>query len=202
MIEFIKYRITAEALCLGERTKGGIFRPCVKTIPYSQITGALRTTLGLNNIHAVGYLYGDNAHNKVKYLTYSPRDRFLDKSKVPLCVEYLTNVYGYVFVVNHQELRKKTPENFVIYMGGLKSKGFGRCKLEMVEVVKPSTSNVPKKLNVRVPLRCLKSFAIKRVIKPIYGYLFKPTSRNSGVYELSLFEESIVIAPEILLRTE
>ena len=70
-------------LCMGERIKKGTFRPTIRTIPYSQITGALKAVFGDKEIHAVGHLIEDKMHNKVDYLTYSPRDRELETSKLP-----------------------------------------------------------------------------------------------------------------------
>jgi|Deesub1362A_J573_1020465.scaffolds.fasta_scaffold01072_5 hypothetical protein len=200
-MEFFKYRLTSEALYLGERIKGGIFRPCVETIPYSQITGALRAILGREDIHAVGYLAEENDYNEVSYLVYSSRDRVAGKSKVPIRVEYLANVLGWVFI-SKEFLHNELPQKLLIYMGGLKSKGFGKCKLEFVEVTKATFPKKPQELNVRIPVRCAEFFGIKNVLKPIYGYLFKPTSHYTGLYELSLFEGSIVVAPEIFLRRE
>ncbi|MEW6006743.1 MAG: hypothetical protein AB1595_01110 [bacterium] len=39
---FYEYAFSSEMLCIGERMKKGTFRPCVKTIPFSTIVGALK----------------------------------------------------------------------------------------------------------------------------------------------------------------
>lgn len=197
-MRFIEYRLTSDALYLGERTKGGIFKPCISTIPFSQISGALHAKFGLNNIKAVGYLTGNSEFNRVDYLIYSPRDRGREISKVPLQVEFLTNVQGKVFVLE-DDSSKNFPDSFEIVMGGLRSKGFGRCVLEKVQLLgEDLTKGI---LNVRLPLDENESFCIRNVMKPVYGYLFKPIPNTfTGNYVLSLFEGSEVAAPKFLLK--
>ena len=41
-MEFLEYKLRSDMLCLGERTKKGTFKPTITTIPYSQITGAIK----------------------------------------------------------------------------------------------------------------------------------------------------------------
>jgi hypothetical protein len=77
-VEFLIYELTANAIHLGERAKGNLFKPCLRTVPYSAITGALSRRfgqLGGDGIKAVGYLEESVGRNRVELLTYSPRDR-------------------------------------------------------------------------------------------------------------------------------
>lgn len=198
MATFIEFDLYSDALCMGERTKGGLFRPCVRTIPYSQISGALRRKFG-TTIHAAGYLINSNGHNRTDYFTYAPKDKARTISKVPLKVEFLTNVYGKVYVLN-TEFTANLPDNFTLLMGALISKGFGHCTLYKRQTVEGK----PEKgfLKTRIPLNKKDLFDIKAVIKPVYGFLFEPTSPTSGVYVLSLFEGSVVSAPVFLISAE
>ncbi|OGW04174.1 MAG: hypothetical protein A2Z59_05585 [Nitrospinae bacterium RIFCSPLOWO2_02_39_17] len=197
-MNFIEFKLTSDALYLGERTKGNIFKPCVKTIPFSQISGALNAKFGLQNIKAVGYLAGNSEFNKANYLIYSPQDRTSGISKLPLQVEFLTNVLGKVFVAENNSVISFS-DRFEITMGGLRSKGFGVCILEKVQSFKRGeiTKGV---LNVRIPMDEKETFNIE-IKKPIYGYLFKPVPNTfRGNYILSIFEGSEVVAPKFLLR--
>jgi len=198
MAAFIKYELRSDALCMGERTKGGIFRPCVKTaIPYSQISGALRKKFGSVQIHAAGYLAENNGCNRTNYFAYSPRDKAKSISKVPIKLEFLSKVHGTVFVIVNDQILN-LPERFEIYMGALISKGFGLCQLTKLAVLeeKPPIQGL---LRTRIPLNRKEIFGIRNVLQPVYGYLFEPSSPTTGTYVLSLFENSLVIAPEFLI---
>lgn len=197
-MEFIKYILTSDMLCMGERIKKGTFRPTIRTIPYSQITGALKAVFGEREIHAVGHLTKNGKHNKVDYLTYSPRDRELGTSKLPLTVEFLTDVFGTAYVLKTEDT-EDFPEEFEIRMGAMKSRGFGLCTLKKSNEVNNFTTKKGV-LNTRIPEEHLDKFGIRNVIKPVYGYLFKPTSSTTGVYVRSLFEGSEIAGPEFLLE--
>ena len=123
---FLKYELTSPALCMGERTKGGLFRPCCRTIRYSQISGALRAHFG-GEWHAAGHLVECEGHNVVQYFTYSPRAKAQGVSKIPLTVEFLTDVLGLVYMVPNG---RRLPKEFEITMGALRSQGLGRCTLK------------------------------------------------------------------------
>lgn len=194
---FIEFELYSEALCMGERIKGGLFRPCCKTIRYSQISGALRKKFGANGIHAAGYLVDGNGYNKTEYLTYSPRNRVKGVSKIPLQIEFLTNVHGKVYVLKDNS-STDLPHRFEIPMGALISKGFGLCKLKKVGMVEAEPPRLGT-LKTRIPLDKQEIFNIREVRRPVYGYLFEPTSPTSGIYVLSLFEQSEVVAPEFLV---
>ena len=196
-MRFIEFDLYSPALCMGERTKGGLFRPCSRTIRYSQISGALRRKFGAEEIHAAGYLVDDNGRNKIDYLIYSPRERVKGVSKVPLQIEFLANVRGKVYILEN-DFTTAFPHRFEILMGALISKGFGLCDLHKVSLAEAEPPRLGV-LRTRIPLDKAEIFNIKRVVRPVYGYLFEPTSPTSGVYVLSLFEGSEVVAPECLI---
>ncbi|HEC88520.1 MAG TPA: hypothetical protein ENI52_04295 [Thermoplasmata archaeon] len=197
-MKFIEYILISDMLCMGERIKKGTFRPTIRTIPYSQITGALKSLFGGKEIHAVGHLVKDKKYNKVDYLTYSPRDRGLEISKLPLTIEFLTDVLGYVYVLENDFVRE-FPEEFEIWMGAMKSRGFGLCTLKKSREI-TDLAIKPGILNTRIPEEHLSQFGIRKIIKPVYGYLFRPTSDNTGVYLRSLFDGSEIAGPEFLLE--
>lgn len=200
-MKLLEFRLTSEALCLGERIKKGTFRPTVTTIPYSQITGALRTFFGGRNIHAVGCI---DIFSK-EYLTYSPKNYVTGFSKLPITVELLVDVKGRVYVLKNED-SNNFPDAIQIFMGALRTRGLGCCHLTKIQEIEIDLSNRESRkkhldvglLNTRIPLEHLDKFAIQSR-KPVYGYLFKPTSMTSGMYVLSLFEESEVYAPKVLL---
>ena len=232
-MNFIEYTITSDMLCMGERIKKGQFRPTVTTIPYSQITGALKAVFGDKEIHAVGYFPFNNEQEfrgtHTQILTYSPRDRAINTSIIPLYIEYLADVEGRVFIAETEDIRDEleSNESISIYMGAFKSKGFGSCTLKYRRKISEEDLDIrEEELNTRIPIaneakymkgidgktnkrlinggeptEFLKDkFSIEKVIKARYGYLFKPTSNTLGYYVLSLFEGSVIKGPGFLLR--
>lgn len=193
-MEFLRYELQSDVICMGERLKAGWFRPCVRTIPYSQATGALRRSFGEGDLHAAGHL----ARYSIDYLIHGPRDRVSDISKIPLRVQVLREVRGSVYVLANESGRL-LPEEFELFMGGLRSKGFGHCHLRRLGSVPNGASCATGTLNTRIPLECRNLFGIQDVQMPVYGYLFKPISLYEGDYVLSLFEGSKVVAPPFLL---
>jgi hypothetical protein len=193
-MEFLRYELQSDIICMGEGLRAGWFRPCVRTIPYSQVTGALRRSSGEEDLHAAGHL----AHYSIDYLSHGPRDRVRDISKIPLRVQVLREVRGSVYVLAN-EAGLLLPEEFELFMGGLRSKGFGHCHLRRLGSVPDGASCAPGTLNTRIPLECRDLFGIRDVQMPVYGYLFKPTSLYDGDYVLALFEGSKVVAPAFLL---
>ena len=197
-MRFIEFDLTSDALCMGERIKGGLFRPCAKTIRYSQISGALRKKFGVEEIHAVGHLLEGNGY-KTDYLIYSPKDKSRAISKVPLQVEFLTDVRGKVYVLENN-FTADLPQRFEIFMGALISKGFGLCRLNKRRAIEVEPKSIKRGiLKTRIPLDKQEMFGIRKFLSPVYGYLFEPTSPTSGIYVLSLFEGSEVVAPEFLI---
>jgi hypothetical protein len=226
-MKFIEYTLTSEMLCMGERIKKGQFRPTVTTIPYSQITGALKAVFGNKDIHAVGHFLFDNdeqafRRNHVQMLTYSPRDRALDTSILPLYIEYLMDVEGKVFIAETEDAENVfgDKEDMTVYMGAFKSQGFGWCELKRYSMKNEDLKIEEGLLNTRIPIEraekiarskekvdsgeatdfLKEKFEIEKVIKARYGYLFEPTSETSGVYVLSLFEDSVIKGPRFLLK--
>lgn len=233
-MNFIEYTLTSDMLCMGERIKKGQFRPTVTTIPYSQISGALKAVFGDKEIHAVGYFsFNDKQEFRRKHtqiLTYSPRDRAINTSIIPLYIEYLTDVEGKVFIAETDSIKNKLESNELIsiYMGAFKSKGFGSCTLKDRRKISEKDLDVHEgTLNTRIPIAKAKNmneiggnsqkrlidegktteflmdtFYIEKVMKARYGYLFEPTSKTSGCYMLSLFEGSVIKGPGFLLRDD
>jgi len=194
---FWEYELRAGLLCLGERMKGGLFRPCdVHAIRYSAVTGALRNCLGVHDLHAAGYLVESPDHNRVEYLTYAPRDDLVGVSKLPLTVQFLVNVWGRVVIKTCSD---GLPEAFELSMGALKAQGFGRCLFRRQGPA--DVQSVRGYLLTRIPLDLVAEFDLQ-VVSPVHGYLFEPTSSVSGEYVLSLFEGSEVYGPKCLVKEE
>lgn len=200
-MDFLEYRLEADALYLGERPKGEIFKPCIRTIPFSQITGALNRCFERRDFKAAGYLVEDSDRNVLQYLIYSPRDRVANLSKIPLQVEFLSNVLGRVLILAN-DAGRHLPKRFSLPLGGMRSRGFGACHLTFEgehSVQKP----VPGSLLTRIPMSETATFAIRidtNIFSPQYGYLFRPEPGTyTGVYVKSLFEGSLVIGPPFLL---
>jgi len=203
-----EYLLESPAMILGERFKGGIFRPSSKVLRYSQITGALRAELGIQDIHAAGVI----ERFDIDFFIYSPQDKVAGRSKVPLTAEVLTNVRARMYIASPTDL----PEKLVLRIGALATKGFGESRLRLERVIKAGelrksigeTSRTLREgglpeLAARLPLReeiYMGVFEVTKIIKPIYYYMFYPTSPITVYYELSLKEDSIVIAPSILIR--
>jgi hypothetical protein len=196
-MQFISYELVSGMLCLGERNKKGTFRPTVTTIPYSQITGALRAKFGREeDIQAVGILV---IPVKKEYLIYSPRNKISNVSKIPLTIEYLQNAKGVIYLPKNERTEMLPPE-VIISMGAFKHRGFGESKLSNKKIIE--TCEIKRGvLSTRIPEEKLGVFDVRKIIKPVYGYLFKPTSETSGVYVRSLFEGSEIAGPAFLLST-
>ena len=197
---FIRYRLTADCLCLGERTRGGIFRPCSTVFRYYGLVEALKARLGSGGglpICAVGRFLAEPVPRQV--LTFAPRDRVKGVSTVPLQVEYIPSARADIYVVGNT-FTKSWPAEFQISLGALTSKGLGHCTLRKTGCV-PFGRARRGQLCVRIPEDDnLLSILDVKVRSPIYGYLFKSTSPTSGVYVRSLFEGSLVEAPAPLLK--
>lgn len=204
MSSFWEYCFSSDALCLGERVKKGTYRPTLTTsIPYSQITGALRATFGdpehERELHAVGTI----SHCQLESQVSSLRDVASSVAKIPLEFALLTRVKGKVYVPI-SPFTQELPSSFTLTMGALRSKGLGLCLLNQRRRLEISETQKGR-LTVRLPdSDTVKAcFAVGKVIMPVWGYLFEPDpSHESGEYVLSLFEGSIVEAPYFLLRKE
>jgi len=197
MMEFWSYSLTAETLCLGERVKGGLFRPCdLRSIRYSALTGALRSYLGREDTSGAGYFAEKPGHNIISYLTYAPQDDITHVSRLPLTVQFLAQAHGVVVIRSLQSL----PDAFELSMGALKSQGLGRCQLARIGPA--DMTPVRGTLRTRIPCHRAADFRIAEVLVAVYGYLFEPTSPTSGGYVRSLCEGSEVFGPQCLVKEE
>ena len=208
---FFKYKFNCKKLILGERIKKGTFRPCLPDytlkdgnkiipLPFSTITNALKHYLGFDKkIYAVGYL----TDYKRDIFEFAPSDTALNTAKVPLQTEFFSDVEGVFYVKKNSDIQDKDTiaELQSIYLGGMKSKGFGKCDLIFEKVLRPGKVLIGK-LKVRLYEEVLKEFGISEVIVPEIGYLFKPDEKDwtKGKWMKSLFEGSIVAnAPDSLV---
>lgn len=205
--EFLEYELTSDILCIGERTKKGTFKPCIRTIPFSTITGALREKFNNQNIYAVGKLdaeYLKNIEAFKQIHVYSSHYKFEDVAKVPLNIEFLTDVEAkiYVFLKNESASSfSKANEEFNITVGAFKSKGFGRCKLRFNKIIENPVRKSGR-LQTRIPENQFRMFGITEVSKPVYGYLFEPVDKVSGKYVRAIFEGSLVKGYEFLIEED
>lgn len=218
-LSFWEYQLTTRAgngtdnrhgaICLGERIKKGTYRSTITTIPYSQITGALRAALPLEksklaNIHAVGkFVNPELLLEQRATVSMSIRQRVSGAAQIPIDTTVLVNAQGMVFVEINETTQDwdKTRSLIVVKMGAYRNKGLGRCHLNWTRRIDFQPSAATRgHLTTRIPEDQLARFGISHVEKPIYGYLFQPdTSYTSGKYVRSLFEKSIVIGPRFLL---
>ncbi len=205
VISYAEYDLTSEALAIGERTKKGTFRPCLMTIPFTTISGALRERFSLDEIYAVGklensYLKNIDLHRSIHI--YSPRGVFEDVAKVPLQTEFLTNVKAKIYIAIHnQDVMDLCSEckAFEITMGAFKSKGLGRSYLQFNRMI----DAVEKKIGLlqsRIPEKYCACFGIEEVLKPNYGYLFEPNGIVSGKYIKAIFEGSLVKGADFIVE--
>lgn len=217
-LSFWEYKLTTRggngtrrgAICLGERIKKGTYRSTITTIPYSQITGALRAALHLpeeqaGQIHAAGKFTNRNLfENHLVTVTMGMRRRFSGTAQIPIDTTVLVDVKGSVFIAIN-ELTKdwdKTRRTIILRMGAYRNKGLGLCRLGFVRRVNCRDQDLKRgRLVTRIPEGKLALFGISQVEKPIYGYLFEPdASYTTGKYVRALFENSIVTAPSFLLQ--
>jgi hypothetical protein len=200
---FLHLELRTQAVAIGERVKGGTFRPCIETIPTSTLKGSFRDHFGLQNVKAIGFFRKETYEKTI--FTYSPFDTLLQTSKVPISLEYLKPKEGFSMVIaDIHAVKDETAEKLIKYLpaevsiGALKSKGFGKCEIRHVGEVKPALK--VGYLKGRLLEEESESFGIVEIIKACYGYLFYPTSRVSGMYKRALFEGSIIKGPEILIE--
>ena len=202
---FLHFELKTQALAIGERVKGGTFRPCIETIPTSTLKGSFRDHFGLEDVLAIGF-FTEGTYQKDVF-TYAPFDSFLGIAKLPISLEYLKPANGTkaveadIYVVKNEAAKLLVKDDRTeISLGALKSKGFGRCELRYIGEIKPNLK--VGYLKGRLLEDECSGFGIINVIKPCYGYLFYPTSEVSGVYKRALFEGSIIESPEILIKGE
>ena len=208
-ISFLELLLDIDSIIIGERIKGGVFRPCQQTIPSSTIEGALRHRFNLEaTVPAVGIL--EEGSYLMKEFVYGVQDRMLGNAKVPIFTNYLTpnrahceKIRAKIYIPDNQyNACKGISKNAEFYMGALKTKGFGKCRI--IRMDKRDFMIKQGLLNVKVFSDEVKYFSIEP-ISPIYGLLFKPDPKMQfmkGTYQKSLFPESLVMAPEVFLKEE
>jgi len=213
--EFYHLHLSSEALAIGERIKGGTFRPCITTLPSSTLAGAFADYFPGLKIAAVGFLKS-GTYQKME-IPYSPRDRRTDSSLLPLTIQCLVPsadvpfVEGDIFLPcdDHSE-QAVTRLPLTIYLGAFRYKGLGRCRIELNCRLVPGSPAQPSSYTYvrgffagRIRESELEAFGIQ-VEKPRFGYLFEPDSDNprTGSYRRSIFEGSLVKAPSFLVSGE
>jgi len=204
-ITLLKVYLEIDSIIIGERFKGGVFRPCQETIPSSTIEGALKHYFDIE-VPAVGFFLKNTY--KLSELTYSIRDRFFNTSKLPIttfCLVPKDGAYGKIEAKVYIPSKKGTNlkdklEGAEFRMGALKSKGFGKTKVVKVEEIESKIKQGI--LKVKLFEDETKDFGIKP-ISPLYGYLFKPDNFSiGGKYKRALFPGSLVIGPKVFLKEE
>ena len=201
-LKLLELHLEIDSVIIGERFKGGIFRPCQDTIPSSTIEGALKHYFGVE-VPAVGF-FEENTYEFDEF-TYSVKDKFLNLSKMPITTAYLrpksalSRIKAKVYIPYSREVDLKDElKDTEFQLGALKSKGFGKSKI--VEVEEIDSEIKQGILKVKVFEEEAGDFGIEPV-SPFYGYLFKPDRFSiGGFYKRALFPGSLVKAPEVLLK--
>lgn len=207
--QFFKLSFRSDLLYIGERIKKGTFKPSIAPIsskyrsksrahqvlplPYSTITGAIKSILGdREDIHAIGKIL----NYKKEYMSVAPYDTAICLAKLPITIEYLTGVEGEIYVQKTDGFYSPDLIRNELCLGGLKSKGFGKCDIVSSIEIEPKRTKGEGIFQSRVYYEdhILKQFGISKenIIKPFWGYLFRKTSIVDGYYEKSIFENTIV----------
>lgn len=211
---FHHFTLTCEQLCIGERIKGGTFRPCMETIPSSTLKGAFRYFFGTDDSDYDNVFIGIGFFQAASYckdvFRIAPFDSCMETAKLPITMEYLRPAPGMTAIVADvymcdsaamQTILEIFPTD--IRIGGLKSKGFGDCHLEYGGRLDANHSKiVPGYLRGRLLLDERNAFGIESVMQAHPGYLFFPTSLSGGIYKPALFEGSIIKGPQFLVEKE
>ncbi len=198
-MKLLKLELDIDSIIIGERVKGGIYRPCLETIPSSTVQGAFKYHLGLD-LKGGGY-FKDGTY-EIKDFTYSVNDKLLEVAKMPIISSCLypsggEKIKAVVYLKTDDAIDKNIFQNLSLTIGALKSKGFGKARITNVEEI---NSEIMQGL---LKVRVIKDDAPALGITPIstvYGYLFCPQNSVSGVYKRALFEGSVVNAPEVFLK--
>lgn len=198
-MKLLKLELNIDSIIIGERVKGGIYRPCLETIPSSTVRGAFKYHLGMD-LKGVGFFIPSTY--EVRDFTYSVKDKFLEVAKMPIISSCLypkggEKIRAVIYIIYDGSFDKNIFQNLKLAIGALKSKGFG--KAEVVNVEEIDSKIRQGLLNVRILESEASSFGIT-VLSPVYGYLFYVENSVSGIYKRALFEGSLVRAPEIFLK--
>lgn len=203
-IELIELSLEIESVIIGERFKGGVFRPCLNILPSSTIKGALFHFFGINS-PAVGFFIEDTY--QFDEISYSIHDKALHSAKMPLFSSYLkpkyksTKIQAQIYLpINEQSKKLREYKGESIQIGALKSKGFGKSKIIDIEEINSEI----KQGNLKVSIFEDETEYYKiNQISPIFGFLFKPDIfRINGEYIRALQPGSIVNAPSVIIKEE
>lgn len=226
-IKYYEYKLEANLLCIRERMKKGNYCPCVKTIPFSTITGALKEAYFKRDdpVYAAGYLtkvhrqdintLEDVQNIEPQILVLSPQDKITGEPRkgiAPIRIEYLEDVEARVFIVANDTVRKTFDDHeepLIINVGAFLSKGMGRCILTDKKT-HAEIKNKKGRLLTRIPIDYLDKFKINTEdnkgaeYKSKFCYLYEPDQDNQfkpNHYLLSLLEGSEVEGLEYLICT-
>ncbi len=207
--KYFKLTFKSDLMYIGERIKKGTFKPSISSIavkykqkyreegilplPYSTVTGAIQALLGDNKeIHAIGKI----TRYKKGYMAVAPCDNALNTAKLPITIEYLTEVQGEVYIKETVDFNSPDLMGKELLLGGLKSKGFGHCEILSRNIFEPKRTNGEGRFLSRIYYEddVIKHFGIAKenIVKPYFGYLFKKTSTFDGYYQKSIFENTII----------
>ncbi len=192
-----KYRMTAQLLCIGDRMRASIFRPCLRVLPGTTLEGALRSQFP--NPDRCVYTVGRLIRYKVDSLAYAPRDRALNTSVVPIQTEFLTDVEAEIYILLN-DWTVKFPEKFTLRIGAMRAHGFGIAEMEMTkDKIEPESKG--GYLYTRIPdtTKWKNALGIKNVLSPVYGYLPIPERGAITYYQRSLFENTYLCADDVIL---
>ncbi|MER3462889.1 MAG: hypothetical protein C4342_07945, partial [Armatimonadota bacterium] len=117
-----KYGFTSKLLCIGDRMRGSVFRPCLDVLPATTLEGALRDRFPRPDrcVYAIGRF----TKMQKDSLVYSPRDRVAGVSKVPIQTEVLADVEAEVYILLN-DWTVEYPKQFSMRMGAMRAQGCG-----------------------------------------------------------------------------
>jgi len=198
-MKLLKLNLDIDSIIIGERVKGGIYRPCLETIPSSTVQGVFKYHLGLD-LKGVGFF--NIGTYEIRDITYSVKDKLLEIAKMPIISSCLYpsgngKIKAVIYLIKNGSIDKSFFQNLTLTIGALKSKGFGKAKVINIEEIEAEIKQ--GLLNVRVFEDEASIFGIK-TLSPLYGYLFYVENPICGVYKRALFEGSLVRAPEVFLK--
>src|SRR5581483_4006072 len=165
-IRYARYSLEVDLLCLGERMRASTFRPCLKVFTTTSLVGALNARFPAHYRPFVASARFISF--RAESLVYSPRDRVHNVSKVPLQIEYLADVKAEMHLQLNDFTCKEMPEEFELQLGGMKSSGFGRCRVTLEETsIDPGNPEVGD-LAVRClhDQKALEQWGFRNVIHP------------------------------------
>lgn len=194
---FYKYKLTSDAIHIGDRYKGGIFKPTIDYLRATTITFALRKYFNDDTIYA----YGKKIFGIKKVMVRNIMDRANRTGKTtgtrgPIQVEIIENAQCEVIV------NKKLDDEIEIKLGGFLNLGLGISKLKLIDEI--SNIQIARiKLESAIPIEWSNDFGIRNIELEIIGYLHFPSKDNPfgvGKYKKSYFPGTILYGPSFLGR--